>query len=50
MFEHAELAPMDAFQKVFMAKQGIIDGSVVVPYLPYETPPDWDGSYEPPEW
>jgi basic membrane lipoprotein Med (substrate-binding protein (PBP1-ABC) superfamily) len=42
-FEHPELAPMEAFQKVFIAKQQIADGTIQIPYIPDETPPDWGG-------
>jgi basic membrane lipoprotein Med (substrate-binding protein (PBP1-ABC) superfamily) len=41
IFEHPELAPIESFQTVFIAKQQIADGTIQVPYVPDETPPDW---------
>ena len=43
IFEHPELAPMEAFQKVFIASQQIADGTIQIIYKPEPTPPDWGG-------
>jgi hypothetical protein len=41
VFEHPELVPPEAFQKVFVAKIEFGQGTLQLPYIPEETPPDW---------